>query len=93
MQAREKFNDEIEALQKELDAEGTVSELSEPGMKKKERASVKMEIKYGGDVSRLTDIFRATWIFETLEDMYKAVRLISTHESLKGPGGAVVTCL
>jgi hypothetical protein len=92
--AREKFIDAVESLQQELlNTSNVKAELSEPQLKKKERASIKMEIKYGGDVSRLTDIFRGTMIFETLADMYTGVQLITTHQSLKGPGGAVVTSI
>jgi hypothetical protein len=92
--AREKFVDAVESLQQELlNTFNIKAEISEPQLKKKERASIKMEIKYGGDVSRLTDIFRGTMIFETLADMYTGVQLITTHQSLKGPGGAVVTSI
>merc|ERR1719201_3122491 len=56
-----------------------------------ERATVKMEIKYGGDVSRLTDIFRCTLIFDSLKCLYAAVHLIANKPSFRGPGGAVVT--
>ena len=39
-------------------------------IKKKERAGVKVKIKYGGDVSRLTDLLRATIVFDSLQDLY-----------------------
>ena len=92
--AREKFVEVMESLQKELlEKVNVTAELSEPQLKKRERAKIKMEIKYGGDVSRLTDIFRGTMIFETIADMYAGVQLITAHSSLKGPGGVVVTSM
>ena len=48
-----------------------------PGVKGPERSGVKVNVRYGGDASQLSDIVRATLEFkmhpEVLDDMYKAV--------------------
>ena len=86
------FKETVQALISKLAEQGVVADLSAPsGLKKIERAIVKMQIKYGGDVSRLTDVFRCTLIFDSLKDLYAAVNLIAHTPTLRGPGGAVVT--
>ena len=48
-----------------------------PGVKGPERSGVKVNVRYGGDASQLSDIVRATLEFkmhpDVLEDMYNAV--------------------
>ena len=86
------FKHTVDALIVRLADEGITAALSAPdSLKKMERAIVKMEIKYGGDVSRLTDVFRCTLVFESLKDLYFAVKFIAVSPDLRGPGGAVVT--
>ena len=81
------FKNMVRGIIRKLADQGITAKLSAPaGLKKMERATVKMEIKYGGDVSRLTDIFRCTLIFDSLKDLYAAVHLIANKPSFRGPG-------
>eukprot|EP00931_Biecheleriopsis_adriatica_P017301 TRINITY_DN12450_c0_g1_i1.p1 TRINITY_DN12450_c0_g1~~TRINITY_DN12450_c0_g1_i1.p1 ORF type:complete len:349 (+),score=73.38 TRINITY_DN12450_c0_g1_i1:35-1048(+) len=49
-----------------------------PGVKGAERSNVKVKVRYGGDASQLSDVVRATLIFEStkqgLSKMYEALR-------------------
>ena len=86
------FKHTIDTLIATLAKKGIPTTLSAPdSLKKMERAIVKMEIKYGGDVSRLTDVFRCTLVFDSLKDLYLAVQFIAVSPDLRGPAGAVVT--
>ena len=54
-----------------------------PGVKGADRSRVKVNVRYGGDSSQLSDIVRATLEFkmhsDVLEDMYNCIEHLVTH--------------
>ena len=75
----------LQSVKNELSRSSINVDIMKAPLKGKTRALVKTTIKYGGDVTYLVDILRATLIFDSLENMYGGLEaLIFNSHMFKG---------
>eukprot|EP00931_Biecheleriopsis_adriatica_P080304 TRINITY_DN5365_c0_g1_i3.p1 TRINITY_DN5365_c0_g1~~TRINITY_DN5365_c0_g1_i3.p1 ORF type:complete len:1224 (+),score=251.97 TRINITY_DN5365_c0_g1_i3:112-3783(+) len=78
-QIKKQFDLFVKRIASQFNAEPMIPRLKGP-----ERSRVKVNVRYGGDASQLSDVVRATLVFQTIDDMYGAVKHLIFHEHLFG---------
>lgn len=79
-----RYTELLTKLAAELAAAGITVRVMIAPLKGDARGTIKATIKYGGDISYLVDLDRATFVFDSLADMYKGLEHIITSPLVSG---------